>query len=175
MTGGWGRLRHLLVCRPPVPLVVAVLLATAVAAEAADSPVAIAAWVVGMGSYVLWSLRSGQRPCPWCAAAMPLNPAQVAERRRRMLWLHHQVVPSIWRTVAVVVGPFLALVVLRVLGVPGTASWLALALALTPLAVAAQAVTVHQRLQPWCPWCRGGGGGEPAVDPRPDPVIRQPA
>jgi hypothetical protein len=30
--------------------------------------------------------------------------------------------------------------------------------------------STHRRLQPWCPWCRDGGGGSGQDAPIPDPV-----
>jgi hypothetical protein len=174
MTGDPGRLGHLLACRPPAPVVALVLVGTAAVTEAADSPAATAAWVTALAGYVLLAVQRGRVPCTWCAEAMPLDVAGVASRRRRMLWLHHLVVPSIWRVAALTVGPFLVLLALALAGLDWAASWPAVAVALMPLAVVAQAVTVHQRLRPWCPWCRGGGGGDRIVDPEPDPAIRQP-
>ena len=70
--------------------------------------------------------------------------------------------PSVLPYLAVLIGSNFA---------PGTFGRLAWALVQSSMIFLILAYSTHRRLQPWCPWCREGGGGddEPATpDPAPD-------
>jgi hypothetical protein len=174
--GAVDRLAHLLVCRLPMPVfLVAVFGLGAVVVFV--GPPAGQVLIVGLLAYFVLSMWRVRRLCVHCAAGLPLAAAALAEAQRRKLRLFHWVAVSRWRVALLAVGPMLALVALRqVVGLSLLATGLGMVVALMPLAVADQAAVVHQRVQPWCPWCHGGGGGgERSPDPAPDPVIRQPA
>lgn len=175
MTAGWGRAGHLLVCRAPLPAVVVAMMGLSALAARAETPGGTTLLTAALIAWLLLSLRRGRTLCLWCAADFPLDPGELAQRRRRSLRLHHQTAGLGW-TVVLVLGPLLGLVVLQAaVDLPRPAVELGIAAALMPLAVVAQAGVVHTRLQPWCPWCRrGGGDGERSPDPAPDPVICQP-
>lgn len=90
-------------------------------------------------------------PCTRCVAALPLNPAEAAERRRWAMTLthrlcdrprSHQHLAGAALFVAAIVLPAWALPLLAV-GVVG----------------GHLATEIHHRYAPWCPRCHPGGGG----------------
>ncbi|MGA5819796.1 hypothetical protein ACPC54_18290 [Kitasatospora sp. NPDC094028] len=105
----------------------------------------------------LWHRRE---LCEQCIAAVPLDAAATAERRRHILRLIHHLRP--------VAGAYAALLLLH-LALPG-GSAAANVVSSTAYAMSACLVVAqiqHNLLQPWCPWCRRGNGGDD--DPEPDP------
>lgn len=103
-----------------------------------------------------------RRLCEQCVAAMPLNPSQEATRYRRRFWVAHTgseprfLIPYI----AVLVGSnFMT-------SPAGRIGWALIQM--TMVYLIASHVT-HRRLQPWCPWCSDGGGGEEV--PETPPVL----
>lgn len=133
----------------------------------ADATAALGA-SVALISFVLasWLLmrRHDRGLCEHCMAAMPLNPSEQAVRYRRRLWLLHTgaerrfVIPYL----VVLIGSNFA---------PGPSGQLFWALMQTSMIYLILSYSTHRRLQPWCPWCRGDGGGEDAEEPAtPDPV-----
>jgi hypothetical protein len=100
-----------------------------------------------------------------------LDPQGAATRYRRRLRLRHSrramvlsLVPMLWVILQPSLGPFLP-------------SWARLAL--IPVAGAIIAWTIylsvvcvstHRRLEPWCPYCHWGDGGDEEVAPQPDPA-----
>lgn len=176
MSAAAGRLGHLLVCRPPMPVVVLVWLGASTAVDATGIRAASAVFVAAATGYLLLAIRQRRRLCLGCAAAVPLDPGGEAARRLRWLRLAHWQTASSWLPIAVLAVPVLALAAVA-LTVDLPAFGLAVAAAVMPAAVGIHAMALHERLRPWCPWCRGGGGGEPD-DPEPDPdpaVGRRPA
>jgi hypothetical protein len=111
---------------------------------------------------VFLGARHDSGMCEWCLTSMPLNaPDRVNQpRTRMMLRIRHPrqryVLAAGAVTVAALVFP--------------AHGWV-LALTVTcftvPLATAWAALYVHRKVEPWCPWCHPGGGGEDEV-PEPD-------
>jgi hypothetical protein len=102
-----------------------------------------------------------RRLCELCARSMPLNAAGEAARFQRRFWLAHS--GSNWRLLV----PYL-LVLLGtnfLTSTPGRVVW---ALAQSTMVYLILAYSTHRRLQPWCPWCAGGGGGSDTLDLDPD-------
>jgi hypothetical protein len=104
-----------------------------------------------------------RRLCELCVSAMPLDVAERAERYQRRFWVAHcgtqprYLIPYL----TVLIGSdFLP-------GSPGRVVW---ALAQSSMIYLIASYSAHRRLQPWCPWCRGdGGGGAPEQAPTPTP------
>lgn len=127
---------------------------------------------VGLLALVLlsWMLmrQHDRRLCELCVAAMPLNPGEAAARYRARFWLAHSgmrprfLVPYL----TLLVGSNLAM------GTIGRIGW---ALVQSTMLYLIAAYSTHRRLQPWCPWCRGGDGGQDRDDvaPPPPPVDRR--
>jgi hypothetical protein len=138
-------------------------------ADAHESSVVSLAAVVVFIVVQLFTLAHDDRLCLRCIAESPADPARAVESRRRWLRLFHS---------ATTTAGVAALVVVAAVGVaagllirPG---WGDLVLVL-PLATMALTV-VHRRIEPWCPYCDWGRGGddEDAPDPTPDPDVAAP-
>ncbi len=101
-----------------------------------------------------------RRLCEKCVLDMPLNPAEQALRLKRRFWMAHTgseprfFVPYI----VVLISSNFAMSTI------GRIGWAAIQLSMIYL-ILAQAT--HRRLQPWCPWCSDGGGGEEVDDTPP--------
>jgi hypothetical protein len=101
--------------------------------------------------------------CEHCMAGMPLNPSELAVRYKRRFWLSHSgaqpryVIPYF----AVLIGSSF---------LPGKSGLLIWSLVQTSMIYLILAYATHRRLQPWCPWCRGGDGGGEDDPVAPDPV-----
>lgn len=113
---------------------------------------------------VTWALkrRHDRRLCEACAASMPLNPTLMAGRYRRRLFLAHQ------GTNRYCLGLYLTVLIGSnfLTSQPGRYVWAVVQASMIYLVLSD---TSHRRLQPWCPWCRGGGGGlEYEQAPEPD-------
>lgn len=135
-----------------------------------DNP---AAFVVPVGllavvvtSWVL--LRCHDRSmCELCLRRMPLDPAARAQRHHRRLAVVH-----LGADRRVVAGYLVVLLGSNALLVVDSA-WAKAAWALVQCSMIylVMAHSTHRALQPWCPWCSDGGGGEELVDaPEPLPV-----
>ena len=113
----------------------------------------LATWVV---------MRAHDRSlCEHCVGSMPLNPSEQAARYKRRFWMSHTgaerrfVIPYL----AVLIGSnFFA----------GTIGRLAWAVIQSSMIYLILSYSTHRRLQPWCPWCSEGGGGDERVS-TPDP------
>ena len=101
--------------------------------------------------------------CSRCLERAPTNAAVLAKRRDWMLRLFH------WEQA----HPFkimLALLVMVALDI-----WLLSPSSVMPFtvwpwfALSALALRFHNRVAPWCPYCKGGGGGHGAHTPDPVP------
>lgn len=164
----WGHSAHLLLSAAIVAVIVMGLYPLP-GAFALTVPVAVLGFVL-----VSWLLmrQHDRRLCEQCAAAIPLNPSEQAARCRRMFWLSHcgmqprYLVPYL----VVLIGSNFAT------STVGRIGW---AFVQSSMIYLIMAYTMHRRLQPWCPWCRGDGGGERDEDdvtPPAPPVDRhQPA
>ncbi|CAN5545180.1 hypothetical protein BH10ACT8_BH10ACT8_22080 [soil metagenome] len=104
---------------------------------------------------VTWLMmrRHDRRLCESCAAAIPLNAAEQSQRyRRRFFTAHAGTNPKL-------VIPYLVVLIGSnvLLTLPhGRWGW---AVVQASMIYLISAHTTHRRLQPWCPWCSGGGGG----------------
>lgn len=117
----------------------------------------------------LFLRQHDRRLCESCAASMPLNAAEHAARFGRRFWLAHAgnnpwlIVPYL---VVLIGSNFLT-------SPPGRIGW---ALVQSTMIYLIMAHSSHRRLQPWCPWCSGGGSknddnvGEPDL-PRGDRLL----
>jgi hypothetical protein len=103
-----------------------------------------------------------RRLCEQCVMSMPLNPSEQAQKLKRRFWMAHTgseprfLIPYL----VVLIGSNFATTPV------GRAGWAVMQLSMVYL-ILSQAT--HRKLQPWCPWCSDGGGGE-HVDETP-PVL----
>jgi len=101
----------------------------------------------------LLMIRHGRRLCESCAAAIPLNATEQAQRYRRRLWTAHA------GGQLKLVGLYLAVMISSSLLLTQPGGRWPWALIQTSMIYVIAAHATHRRLQPWCPWCSGGGGG----------------
>jgi hypothetical protein len=149
----------------PQLLSVSILLAIALGIRPmAAGPLALLAIMSLLVFVLLTWLQMRQhdrRLCETCAAAMPLNPAEDAARYQRRFWLAHSgsnprvLVPYL---VVLIGSNFLT-------STPGRYCW---AIVQSSMIYLILAYGTHRKLQPWCPWCSGGGGGVNELVPEPD-------
>lgn len=109
--------------------------------------------------------------CEKCGE-LPEDVESKARRRRPLLAWEH-VTRGTWRRHQVNEAVCWALVIVSALA-PSWGPALATA-AFAWIVVGLWATRVHNRLAPWCPWCRHGGGGDDEAAPTPDPRIPQEA
>lgn len=125
-------------------------------------PVLLVAVVLG----AWWSMRRHDRAlCEACLRTMPLDAAATAGRLRRRFAVVH-----LGERRVVVAGYLVVLLgsnaLLFLQTTPARLVW---ALVQSSMAYLVLAHSTHRSLQPWCPWCAEGGGGEDVVD-TPDPL-----
>lgn len=103
-----------------------------------------------------------RRLCEKCVLDMPLNPAEQALRLRRRFWMAHTGAEPRFFV------PYLVVLISSnfAMSTIGRIGWALIQLSMVYLILAQ---VTHRRLQPWCPWCSDGGGGD-EVDDRP-PVL----
>ena len=122
-------------------------------------PIALFGFVI-----LSWLLmrQHDRRLCEACMSSMPLNPAELAARYKyRFLLAHAGGKPRFFVPYLIVlIGSSFEMDVI------GRYAWAAIQLTMIYL-ILAQAT--HRRLQPWCPQCQGGGGGEDV--PETPPVL----
>lgn len=142
----------------------------------------VQAWIVALPVLVMMFAISGRGfhemiwPCDHCSARFPLNAPEQAQRRQATLRRYHKV-----RQTLIILGIALAVAIggprLLVSAVfngdkAATDPWtILLPLSVYPvLAYYAWERHVHDRLQPWCPWCRRRDeDDDPIVVPEPTP------
>lgn len=118
---------------------------------------------------VLWSIAVHAhfgRMCEQCAADVPSDPQAAIERRRWVLRATHRIFDSSRALLlfsAAWIGSWFATTYL-IAPIVGDITWAAGMLVLPVLAA------LHNPLQPWCPQCRWGDGGDEEVAPDPAPV-----
>ena len=107
-------------------------------------------------------------PCIVCAANLPLDPSAAAERSKPVFRVYHQAMRWFgWNWMLIyAAGTFLL-----PLGWPLNC-WAIIFAAMGTVFVLS--TLRHEKLQPWCPWCRDDGG-EGEREPEPDPSARMPA
>ena len=97
--------------------------------------------------------RHDRRLCETCVMSMPLNAAENAAKYQRRFWLAHA-----GNRPRVVIPYLIVLIGSNFLLSPaGRVVWAVVQLSMIYLIMA---YASHRKLQPWCPWCSGGGGGE---------------
>lgn len=110
------------------------------------------------------------RLCLRCAQTVPVNGPAVAERRDRALRAVHH----IRRRLPWYVAAFFAALAARVVSAvfvewPRAAGGVfLLAVVVAPVSVTILLSTRHDRIQPWCPYCRWGGGDDGPEEFAPD-------
>lgn len=160
LAGWWGH------CAPQ-SLMIAIVAVIVLKLRPVEDPLMELTVVLGLVSFVLctWLVmrRHDRGLCEHCMASMPLNPSAMAVRYRRRFWLAHT--GSELRFVI----PYLAVLVgLGFATTPaGVGAWV---LAQLSIVYPILAYSTHRRLQPWCPWCRDGGGGADKDSVTPDPL-----
>lgn len=113
--------------------------------------------------------RHDRALCEWCAADMPLNPAQRAQSlARRLAFVHLISERKAGRNylLAVLVACLLPLFAPASLRIP--VMTVAILASASVIYLVLSQVT-HRRLQPWCPQC-GDQGGQDAETPTPLPI-----
>jgi len=120
-------------------------------------PLALFAFV--LASWIIMR-KHDRKLCEMCMSSMPLNPAKEAERCKRRFWMAHTgseprfLVPYM----AVIIGASLAFSTI------GAIPWAIIQSSMIYLILSQ---STHRRLQPWCPWCSDGGGGQEVETPEP--------
>jgi hypothetical protein len=104
--------------------------------------------------------RHDRRLCEQCVAAMPLNPSAQATKYRRRFWTAHHLSEPRYLVpyLVVLIGSNFAT------STPGRIGW---ALVQSSMLFLILAYSTHRRLQPWCPWCSDGGGGDDVTETPP--------
>lgn len=114
----------------------------------------------GLVGIVFAGMKHDRELCERCMARMPLDSDAAVRRNRPILKARHH---SWW-----ILGTVIGLLVIQDL-FPAH-SWKSGAVATLGNVVIALfffVVDRHNRLQPWCPWCRGGGDDEALVPDTP--------
>jgi hypothetical protein len=103
---------------------------------------------------ICWMLmrQHDRRLCEQCMLTMPLNPSEKAARYQRRFWMAHT--GSQPRFLI----PYLVVLISSNFATSGIGriGWALIQLTMVYLIMAQ---STHRKLQPWCPWCREGGGG----------------
>jgi hypothetical protein len=151
-------------------LMVSILAAVAVvvfplpADSVASFGVPMVLFAVVIGAWLLMR-RHDRSLCERCLHTMPLDAAATAQRRHRRFAVVH-----LGENRRVVIGYMVLLLgsnALLFLGsTPARLLWAGIQCSMVYLVLAH---STHRSLQPWCPWCSDGGGGEDVVD-TPDPL-----
>jgi hypothetical protein len=146
-------------------LIVAIVSAVAIGLKPLPGMFAYTVPIALFGVVLLaWLLmrQHDRRLCEQCLLSMPLNPSEKAIRYKRRFWMAHTgseprfLIPYL----VVLISSNFATTTL------GRMAWAAVQLTMVYLIMSQ---STHRRLQPWCPWCSDGGGGE-EVDETP-PVV----
>ena len=163
----WGeRVTGALGHRANTMLASAIVLVVAIQFAPIDPLTALAVSITLFAFVILsWLLmrEHDRRLCERCVMEMPLNPSAEAKRLHRRFWMAHTgseprfLVPYL---VVLVSSNFATSTTI------GRIGWAVVQLSMVYLIISQ---STHRRLQPWCPWCSDGGGGE-EVDETP-PVL----
>ena len=128
----------------------------------------LALFAVVLMSWLLMR-QHDRRLCEQCMLSMPLNPSEKANRYRQRFWMAHT------GSQPKFIVPYLNVLISSNFATSGIGriGWAAIQLSMVYLIMAN---TTHRKLQPWCPWCKDGGGGdrlqeEPPVLPHDDRLL----
>lgn len=115
-----------------------------------------------LGTWVM--MRAHDRAlCEHCVMDMPLNPSEQAQKYRRRFWMSHTGAEPRF------ILPYIAVLIGSNFFFAGTIGRIGWALVQTSMIYLILAYATHRRLQPWCPWCSSGGGGDEVHD-APEPL-----
>lgn len=106
--------------------------------------------------------RHDRQLCEHCVSEIPLDLERAAHRARFRFWMAHE-----GCRIHFVVPYFAVLIATNFL--PGDFGRLIWAFAQSTMVYLIMASSTHRKLQPWCPWCKGDGGGDHILDP--DPLL----
>lgn len=104
--------------------------------------------------------------CERCPAYIPTNGSEEADRHHGWLWFSH--------SFGMIIGTYLVITVLAT--VPGlifgsnTATQVCVCFGSLAWLPMFHALNIHDRLRPWCPWCRRRGKDDDEQTPAPQPV-----
>jgi len=142
-------------------LAVAIVLVVAVQLAPIDPlmvlPISITLFAFVLLSWLLMR-EHDRRLCEQCVMDMPLNPSEQAKRLHRRFWMAHTgseprfLVPYLFVLIS---SNFATTTTI------GRVGWAMIQLSMVYLILSQ---STHRRLQPWCPWCSDGGGGEEVED-----------
>jgi hypothetical protein len=105
--------------------------------------------------------RHDRRLCEACMSAMPLNASEQATHYRKRFWTAHNLSDRRFLL------PYLVVLVGSNFATTTTIGRLGWALVQSSMLWLIVSYATHRRLQPWCPWCSDGGGGEHVEDTPP--------
>jgi hypothetical protein len=123
-------------------------------------------WLVALATFAAEFMQHREHLCERCAAATPLDPQKQVVRWKTLLRLTH-VKNLFW----IWLGIIAVQVAVTHAVPPGPLPYAVDAAVSFLIGVLITAVWVHNRLQPWCPYCRWGKGGEHEEVPDPDPAV----
>lgn len=156
--GWWGHVSpHILVAA----IVTSVVLVLRPLPPSSPAAALTPALLVGVVLVTWGQMRRHDRTlCERCMASMPLDASASAHRYRRRLATAHLATNR--AALIAMVGMLLASDLALVLVPPEFTRFASLVWAMAQLSLVylVFAHTTHRRLQPWCPRCRGGGGGD---------------
>jgi hypothetical protein len=116
--------------------------------------------------------------CEQCIAAMPLDPQTRVDRAKPLLRFMHLLIDGGGHRIAFVaplIGFYFTAAWLPLLmDVPYSATLAAYEMLTLYMLVMSIARQLHYRYEPWCPYCRRGGGDEARENTTP-PAVPQPA
>jgi hypothetical protein len=108
-------------------------------------------------SYVLMR-QHDRRLCEACMLSMPLNAAERASAYKLRFWMAHNLSDVKFMV------PYMVVLISSNFATNTTIGrwcWAIIQLSMIYLILS---YSTHRKLQPWCPWCRDGGGGEHVED-----------
>jgi hypothetical protein len=100
--------------------------------------------------------------CEQCVSEIPLDLEKAAAKAKWRFWMAHEGCKPIFAV------PYFAMLI-GTNFLPGESGRLIWAMAQSTMVYLLMAANTHRKLQPWCPWCKGDGGGEDRVDV--DPLL----
>jgi hypothetical protein len=154
----WHRVGNALVHAHPI--IITIVPTAIIVHEMAETTLTIVLVTAALWLAVLavFAQRSHERRlCERCAAATPLNPDVAVVRHDLALRVSHYTTTS-----AYFLGWLVLAIITTAATVTSSSAWgVALLVPLYLLwAVEVAALQRHRSLQPWCPYCRRGGGGD---------------
>lgn len=127
----------------------------------------------GYVALIMAERRHDRHLCERCIASWPMDPeAEVTKHGWRLRFIHRFLDLGVVRLVLIAMGVFMIILT----GIILLPRWPSVALSVLVYGMCAGLTVLlhtHKRLQPWCPQCRGrGGGGHFESDPVTPPSVR---